>query len=636
MAKSNEYGMNDGQAIAASVKQSQTRIRSIRSLAPDRRGSSAMMMAAALIPTIAAFGSAIDAGRMYVVKSQLQAGVDAAALAGARAFGITDTSANGRLAQANAYFSGNFSTEPAYMGVTELQVLPTFETLNGINVTTVTASATVPMTFMRIFGISDQVMTAVAKAELQPRPLEAMMVLDNTGSMKANLSGGRTRITALKEAASDFVDILYQGSTARRDLALGILPYDITVNVGRLLPSNSVEPIDGFNSGLIYYGGDWPTNRYAWKGCVMNDSTVRNLTADRTISEPGAWDVTRTLPGRGGNPKVQPFFVPPMYVPLEASSKATAASKASPTSDFYKKFNSEPSNNLYRLDDSAFGETAADYLANSDAYRQFFYDYYIGLNNGAGSSGDDVIVTNGGGYFNPGSNGNWAVNWKRIPRYSDSAYFKNPTSSIVNKDGGRVDSGSQNTTDAPSPNWQCPEEALLPVYGRSKNAYTDYIRDKNAAIYPANGTIHHSGLLWGYRLLVRDDVFKRSNPTNEQPRRAIVFMTDGLNEVGESQNGYTDRTFTWYGRWSDATLSTKASDAETQMLRRFSKTCANIQREDNPPEVYIIALVANSAAVDTAFNDCAPGRVYRTSSTDELRKAFQDVASELVDLHLIQ
>ena len=36
------------------------------------------------------------------------------------------------------------------------------------------------------------------------------------------------------------------------------------------------------------------------------------------------------------------------------------------------------------------------------------------------------------------------------------------------------------------------------------------------------------------------------------------------------------------------------------------------------------------------FNNCAPGRVYRTSSTDELRRAFQDVAAELVDLHLIQ
>jgi hypothetical protein len=164
----------------------------------------------------------------------------------------------------------------------------------------------------------------------------------------------------------------------------------------------------------------------------------------------------------------------------------------------------------------------------------------------------------------------------------------------------------------------------------------NYVNNKNGAIYPANGTIHHSGLLWGYRLLVRDDVFTRTNPTHETPRRAIVFMTDGLNEIGETQNGYTDRTFSWYGRWSDGRISANPANGETQMLRRFEKVCANIQREANPPEVYIIALVANSSAINSAFNACAPGRVYRTSSTDGLRHAFEDVAAELVDLHLIQ
>ena len=113
-------------------------------------------------------------------------------------------------------------------------------------------------------------------------------------------------------------------------------------------------------------------------------------------------------------------------------------------------------------------------------------------------------------------------------------------------------------------------------------------------------------------------------------------MTDGINDVDEDQNGYRDRTFTWYGRWSDRTISARADDAETQMLRRFSKTCSNIQREPNAPQVYIIALVANSSDVNTAFDNCAPGRVYRTSSSTQLNAAFQSVAAELIDLHLVQ
>ena len=627
-------------------------------LSGDKRGSTLMMMAIGLIPAIGAIGSGIDAGRMYIVKSQLQAGVDAAALAGARAFGVTDDSPIGRQGQVTAYFDGNFPRSPNYMNTVDVKVTPTFQVVNGINVTTVTASATVPMTFMKIFGFTAKTMQATAKAELQPKPLEVMLVLDNTGSMRTYLSAGRTRITALKEAANSFVNILFQGATKRKDLALGFIPYDITVNVGNLLLArrpNSVARVDGFNFGRVGLAGTWPANPYYWKGCVMNDSTVRDVSADRTVSEANAWDLTRTLPGEGANPTVQPFFVPPMYVPNLHDKKATDAERSSQASEFYnleggpdpRMPNGDPSeqkNNLYRLDSSSYGASFANYLANTSLYRSYLYDYYYKLNDGKDTSGNDVIRAAGSGdYYEPKSGNrtstNWYVDWTRLPHYDEAFYWSKPTTAKINPNGGRVEDLFVDRTPMASPNWQCPEEAMLPAYDRDKGTYTDYIRDDNAALYPGNGTIHHSGLLWGYRLLVRDDVFLRPRPaglTSEPARRAIVFMTDGLNDVDEDQNGYTDRTFTWYGRWSDASISAKASDTETQMLRRFEKTCANIQREQNPPEVYIIALVANSAAVNTAFDQCAPGRVYRTSSTAQLTAAFQDVASELVDLHLIQ
>ena len=620
----------------------------VRKFWADRRGSTLSMMAAGLIPAIAGLGGAIDAGRMYIVKSQLQAGVDAAALAGARAFGVTGTGPTSRTSQVATYFDGNFSRTPAYMGTTAITLTPTFDIVNGINVTTVTARATVQMSFMRIFGLTEETLSATAKAELQPRPLEVMMVLDNTGSMRFNLTGSKTRITALKEAANSFVDILFQGGTQRRDLALGFVPYDVTVNVGKLLLAKrpgSVATVDGFNAGLT---GSWPANPYAWKGCVMNDTTVRDVSANRAVSETGAWDVVRTLPGEGGNPAVQPFFVPPMYVPNMAPAQATAAELANPGSQFYvldggtdPRTGTEQKNNLYRLDS---GFQNASYLANTNLYRSFLYDYYIGLNTPSSTKDDDVIrKKNGNDYYNPASgsrtSNDWYVDWTRIPHYYESAYWTAPATAEINANGGRYDDLWADRTPMPGPNWQCPEEALPLLYDRAKSAYTDYIRDDNAALYPGNGTIHHSGLLWGYRLLVRDDIFTRPRPstTSDEPaRRALVFMTDGLNEVGEDQRGWQNRTFTWYGRWSDPSISAVANDAETQMLRRFEKTCANIQREANPPEVYIVALVANSAAVNAAFDQCAPGRVYRTSSSADLNTAFQAIASELVDLHLVQ
>ena len=597
----------------------------------DTSGSTMAMMAAGLVVAIACLGGAIDAGRMYIVKSQLQAGVDAAALAGARAFGVTDSSPNSRTKQVDSYFDGNFPRNPAYMGTVDIQLNPTFQVVNGVNVTTVNASATLDMSFMRLFGFGRTTVSAVAKAELQPRPLEVMVVLDNTGSMRFNLSNGKTRIVALKEAANSFVDILFQGGTQRKDLALGFIPYDVTVNVGKLLPSGSVTPLNGFNAGS-------PGTRYAWKGCVMNDTTVRDVSSDRTVSEPNAWDLTRTLPGEGSNPAVMPYFVPPMYVPaLYTTNTAELGNK---NSDFYKIGSGEQRNNLYRLDSG----NGMD-LANSAAYRSWLYDYYIGLNySGSAQSAYNVVRATDGSYFDPTSGNrstsNWYIDTSRIPYYNDSSYWSAPATGTVNSNGGVADSfAAAYTTPMPTPNWQCPEEAMLPLYNRQKTDYSAYIRDKNAAIYPGNGTIHHAGLLWAYRLLVRDDKFPRPRPSGmsgEQAKRAIVFMTDGINDVDEDQNGYRDRTFTWYGRWSDRTISARADDAETQMLRRFSKTCSNIQREPNAPQVYIIALVANSSDVNTAFDNCAPGRVYRTSSSTQLNAAFQSVAAELIDLHLVQ
>ncbi|WP_271300263.1 TadE/TadG family type IV pilus assembly protein [Sphingomonas sp. CV7422] len=626
-----------------------------RRLWRDRRGSAITLMVVGLIPGIAALGSAIDTGRVYIVKSQLQAGVDAAALAGARAFAVADTSPAGRDAQAMAYFRGNFTD--GYMGTTGLIVTPTFTAIDGRNNTTVRASAIVPMSFMRAFGFDRQTVTAVARAEIQPHPLEVMMVLDNTGSLKDNLprdANGvvKTRITALKDAAKSFLGVLYQGGTARPDLAMGMVMYDITVNVGKLLPNwqspTVIRQQFAFNDQyMAQYGGSWPANHLAWKGCVFADDSVKDLNSTLTYREPDAWDIDRTLPGEGGHPPLSPYFIPPMYVPQLAQDKATAAERALNTGGFYKVAGVEPNNNLYRLD-----ATYADPMLNYDAYsndfqnnpyRRWLYMMYIGLNDGAGSAGNDVITRTDGSYYDPAvapwnfstrTGTPFKINYGRIPNFSTD--WKVATEYSVNPLGGSVNDGTKNRTEFPSPNWQCPEEALPVAYGRDRSAYTTMIDQKNAAIYPANGTLHHAGLLWGYRLLVRDDVFRRTNPSRESPKRALVFMTDGETALGTSQNGYTDRTWTFYGNYADSPISSTPGGLTGQSERRFAKTCASLQAEANPPTVYIVALTTTDANTLSMFEKCAPGHVYRTSDAATLTAAFNDIAAELVDLHLVQ
>ena len=600
-------------------------------LVKSNRGAVLPMMAAGLLVIVGSVGSAIDIGRIYLVRTQMQAGVDAAALAGARSFAVQDGTGGDRDKQVEAYFNSNFRS--GFLGLTNLSLTPTgaparFQTVNSLNLTTVTAQGLLPMTFMGVFGLPDQLITVTAKAELQPRPLEVMVVLDNTGSMKGDLSGGKTRMTALKEAAKSFLSILYQGGNTRRDLALGFVMYDITANVGKLLTDwrpASVAQVPGFHDSTTTA---WPTNPLAWKGCVMNDSTVKDVNADVASSEAGAWDIVRTLPGEGSHPAIQPYFVPPIYAPLIGASAVTDADKANPDGDYYKQSSAEAANNLYKINHT---------LANNETYRKFFYDYYIGLNNGSGSSGDDVITKTDGTYYDPagGRDGSYTVQYSRLPRLN-TTMWKDPTTYVINPLGGRVNDGSKDQTPNPSPNWQCPQPAVKLAYGRTRDFYNDIVDNQNGAIYPANGTMHHAGMIWGYRLLVRDDVFPRANPTNEQARRALVFMTDGVNEIGENLNGYYNRTFTMYGRWSDKSIATDRDKQEEQSVRRFSKTCAALNREPNAPKVYIVALATTQPAAISTFNTCAPGRVYVATTAAQLNSAFKDIAAELVDLHLVQ
>jgi hypothetical protein len=180
------------------------------------------------------------------------------------------------------------------------------------------------------------------------------------------------------------------------------------------------------------------------------------------------------------------------------------------------------------------------------------------------------------------------------------------------------------------------------AYGRAKSTYDDFIDNKVAPVRPANGTMHHIGFLWGYRLLVRDDIFTRTNPTTEAPKRAIVFMTDGVTAFSVAQSIFYDRNYTAYGSIADKKLVSTSDYAKfiTAEELRFKKTCEAAKAETNAPAIYIVALNrgGNDMNADTRamFKACATGGYYETTSTSAITAAFSQIATELVDLHLTQ
>lgn len=602
-------------------------------LVRDRRAAAIPMLAIGMVPALAAIGGGIDYGRIYLVKSRLQTGVDAAALAGARAYALTAPGPKERGAQADAYFNENF--EDGFMGSFGLKVTKDFTTVRDVNVSTITASVTLPMSIMQIFNTPPAVIQVKASAELQPRPLEVMLVLDNTGSMSEILDAGRTRMDALKQSATAFIDILHQGQDRRPDIGIGMVTYTVTTNVGKILQDHGVaiEPADGFRNVGQYTGGssDFPNNPLAWKGCVDNDETVRNVSTNVGVNEAGAWDLTNSLPGEGAHPAVSPYHFRPAI-----SSKAvfqTNGTTGYVATDYVAKMNNtytkdDNRNNGYRL--AAAGDNvAANRLANSPIYREAFYSMYIGLNGSPANPDDDVVVNAAtGGYWAPGSSDPWRIEYSRVPYINATNTWSPPNpkygypySKTVPRDGF--------TLAMPSPNWQCTEPALELKYGRNRSDYDRYIADSNYALQPANGTMHTIGLLWGFRLLSRADVFTRDNPTATKPKRALVFMTDG-----EATSGSDFVHDTAYGSMYDKKISSSGdkSDFEAQVMRRFAKVCSNVKKDGI--EIYIVALSTGGNTVGT-FRTCAGARYYRTTDTATIRGAFEEIATDLIDLHLV-
>jgi Flp pilus assembly protein TadG len=610
--------------------------RRLKTLIRNTRGSTLPIMGAAFMLILGGVGSAVDLGRIYVIRSQMQAGVDAAALAGARSYEAKGTGPEGREQQVLAYFRENFPDD--YLGAGTVTPVATFSVVDQMNVTKVDASVELPLVFMGMFGIAPRPISVTATAELQPRPLEIMVVLDDTGSMQDRVRAGEgSRMSVLKEAMHGFVNVLYQGATERKELAMGIITYTVTTNVGGILTEAGVpiQTIDGYNNDnfrSFYLNNQTGIGEagLAWRGCVENDPTVRDLSANVTTFEAGAADISRDIPTGG----VRPYLYPPSAETRNVKTNVRTAAYATTAhvvedyrpSDTQNATGDGRRNNMYRLTNDP---EAAQRLANSPAYRQHFYNFYIGLNDPGSSKDDDVIVPeNGNGFHNPNSNAPWKVDYSRIPFINDSTAWGTANANY----GYPLPAGTTKNLRMPTPNWQCPNPGIGVKYDRPKSAYVDYIDNHNFPLMPASGTLHHIGFLWGYRLLARDDLFTRTNPfPDQEPIRAIVFMTDGQTQAGGHTSWYGA-----YGRLAEKRITNSMNEGtfRNQVMYRFGKVCQQAKSEENPIKVYIVSLLNPDSTTENIFRGCAGDNYIKATTTQKIIDGFRDIAVDLVQLHL--
>lgn len=241
--------------------------RALRAMAKKFRasehGNIAMIYALALLPSLAAVGSAVDLTRAMVVKMRLGEALDAAGLAVGGTVGLTEAEMTAR---AQKFFYANYPDEELGT-VTALSV-----SAAGNNLVNVAGSARIDTAFMGLFGIYYLDVNVNVEVTRESKGLEIALALDNTGSMASN-----GKIQALKDATNELIGILFGDQNTPTHLKMSLVPFSQTVKVDTTL---------FLNNGWMDINGDASTaklnfsnNRYAfqvwttmsnksWGGCL--------------------------------------------------------------------------------------------------------------------------------------------------------------------------------------------------------------------------------------------------------------------------------------------------------------------------------------------------------------------------------
>lgn len=295
-------------------------------LLKNEAGNAIAIMAAAVLPVIGLVGGGVDMSRLYLAQTRLQAACDAGSLMGRKfmSSGLWSDNSYKPRTEAGKAFNANF--EPGSFGTGA--VAKSFTESNGK--VTGTATVDVPMTLMKVFGQQERTLNVQCSAEMRIPNSDVMFVLDTTGSMRdpvnSSLAVSATnpvKITELRKATKCFYETLTQiniddvtfqqcGETAdpsptasnTSQIRFGFVPYSITVNVGRLLPLDSIannwfyqtrranlvnDPDNSYtlgSPGPMTQSGSPSTSPSTgnWQSIQTNNITINGVQYQRTVS----------------------------------------------------------------------------------------------------------------------------------------------------------------------------------------------------------------------------------------------------------------------------------------------------------------------------------------------------------------
>ncbi|MDB5651003.1 MAG: hypothetical protein JWL62_2523 [Hyphomicrobiales bacterium] len=240
----------------------------------DQRGNVATIFGVAMFPMLLFAGAAVDLARLNEKRSDLQQAVDLITLSLAK--DVAAGSGQDAAYQAARTYLTAISRDPS---ATIVNTSPTINTTTGE--VCVAAATVVPTVFMSLVQIATIPTSASSCAALAQGTYEIALVLDTTGSMAQQATGG-AKIDALKSAATQFVNYVFNSPSLGPRTKMSIVPFASAVKL---------DPTTYATAGFVDTAGasswTWRTPAFAADSSV---ATTRLALFAQLASINSAWN----------------------------------------------------------------------------------------------------------------------------------------------------------------------------------------------------------------------------------------------------------------------------------------------------------------------------------------------------------
>jgi len=543
----------------------------------DRSGAIAPMYAILLVPLIGLTGAAVDYSRANLVRTAMQASLDAAALMLSKE--VSGISSGQVTQKATDYFNANFNHP-------EVQTPTIIATYTAASSTlTVTGSASIPTMFMRVMGISSMTINSTATAIWGITKLRVAFALDNTGSMASN-----NKIGALKTATHQLLTTLQGLAINSGDVQVAIVPFakDVAVDSS----SSTATWLDWTRweaepPGLATKPSNW-TSVTSGSSCPLNDTS---------------------------------HGVHCMSGPTNGSATTNTVTLI-PTSGTYKGYicpsldtGSKDSQNLGRYYNGCY--TSATYTCTGSACTCTGHASCTCTGSGSTKNCKQPI-----GYIEhlwrptgtaaalAHTTWNGCITDRGDPANDNVPSAQNTDQLVTTPAIGVV------TTLFPADQYSyCNAEMLGLGYNwTALNSLVDQMQ-------PNGSTNQPIGLVWAWQALTTGDPLNAPALTDNTTLQVIILLSDGLNTQ--------DR---WYGDGSHT-----STQVDSRMYISTAGTCANIKAAG--VVIYTVQVNVNSAdPTSTVMQNCAskPENFFMLTTSGQIVDTFALIGTKLTQLRLSQ